>query len=242
MAVIPTCSPRVLLLAATLAAPVSAQQSAATDAGHDSLVAAIRQLGTAARSGPLKLAELRGLPLEDPAWYTLTAAVPDKWTCRVHIATTLVTARCRTFVPLPTADAEFAAASLALEEALGRKGWAREADIRQQMLEAGTLEGNSYEIKRDRRTVARATVSLTKPQPGALFPGGMDRMVTFTIYSMVNTASGSAVAAGRADGVEARGEPFLDPAPTLPYPDFMLTRQMRALFCLANGLIDRGQG
>ena len=156
---------------------------------HARALLAIRHLGTVARRGPLKLAELRGLPLNNPATYTLTAPVPDHWTCQLHIGENLVTARCRFFTLKAQADSAYAQMASALDEALGRKGWAREGDRKRDMLASGTLAAESYEIKRDRRTVARATVSLTPPPVGVVFPGNTDRMVTLSVYSLVNSAA-----------------------------------------------------
>ena len=76
----------------------------------------------------------------------------------------------------------------ALDRALGRKGWAEEGDRKRAMLASGTLAAESYVTRRDRRIVARATVSLIPPPVGVVFPGNTDRMVTLSVYSLVNSA------------------------------------------------------
>ena len=189
MVVIPGMSVTVVLWLILLCAfphDVTAQDSAAIAAvDSTSAESAIISLSREARNGPLKLAALRGLPLDDPRTFAMTLPVPPTWTCRMRLDERLVNVRCDILVPTGMAQAEYERLEKLLFDHGDRRAWARDALAAQEMMRrsTGMERAVAYFYRRQRRVIARMSLSIGTGALNARVPRGSDRIIVLSVTS-----------------------------------------------------------
>jgi hypothetical protein len=173
---------RIALFVSLLAPEASAQF-----ANDTATVRFIREIATAARSGPLKLAELRGPPLNDPSTFALQVKVPDAFTCVLLIRERAVV-MCR--IPAMIADgaAKFDTLARVVQDAIGSRGWRHEPNAERDIVRSGAELARSYSFRRERRMLA--VITLTYGSGAAMPPPlGAERVIVMTARALPHPAN-----------------------------------------------------
>jgi hypothetical protein len=183
--------PRTCILAIALAAlsPGRGDSQAAATSDSAAVVALLRDLAATARSGSLKLAELRGLPLESARTYSLKTPVPDTWTCVVRIDPSLVTVRCDIPATLVESAEKYERHARLLHEAIGSRGWGREKLTEDDIVRSGSERAVSYDFRRNRRLIALVNLSMRAAIENPRVSATADRWIILTVRGYASSGA-----------------------------------------------------